>query len=144
MRDLVRLPCIGRLADLGVPLSRIGEADGNIAPDALSQVDTEPAADMERLPRTRSDIAAILRDSAPADTPAGFEPVASGLSGPDRSMVQIYPRLHDEDTMADLRRTVEADRDPFGHDIDVTRPLPWPAEHGRCSRRATPGRTSRT
>ncbi|MBE1489248.1 MerR family transcriptional regulator [Plantactinospora soyae] len=40
--DLVRLRCIGRLADPGVPLFRIGEVGGNIAADALSQVDTDP------------------------------------------------------------------------------------------------------
>lgn len=67
-RELVRLLSIRRLVELGVPLARIGEAgtDGTIPPETLRQVDAGLAADIERLVRARSDIAAILRDGAPA------------------------------------------------------------------------------
>ncbi|MFC7531691.1 MerR family transcriptional regulator [Actinoplanes sp. GCM10030250] len=76
--ELVRLLRIRRLVGLGVPLAWIGEAgaDGNLSPEALRQVDAKLVAEIERLVRSRSDIAAILRDGAAADTPAGFESVA--------------------------------------------------------------------
>ncbi|GAA0514470.1 hypothetical protein Ade02nite_90110 [Paractinoplanes deccanensis] len=71
----------GRTA-LGVPLSHIGAAmaDGRVPPEVLRQVDAELAAEVERLNKARADIATILRDGAPADTPAGFESVAPRLS----------------------------------------------------------------
>ncbi|MEU8234504.1 MerR family transcriptional regulator [Actinoplanes sp. NPDC048967] len=65
-RELERLLSIRRLVELGVPLARIGEAgtDGTVAPETLRQVDAGLAADIERLARARSDIAAILHDGA--------------------------------------------------------------------------------
>lgn len=124
LSHLVRLLRIRRLAELGVPLSQIGEvgAGGDSTPDALRQLDAELAARIERLHRARSDIAAILRDSAPADVPAGFESVAARLSEADSSIIHIYTQLYDEDAMTDLRRMVEADTDFIGDDIDVLPP----------------------
>jgi DNA-binding transcriptional MerR regulator len=74
--ELVRLRHIRRLAELGVPLARIAEAspDGDLPPEALRQVDAGLAADIERLIQARSNIAAILRDGAPADTPRDSSP----------------------------------------------------------------------
>lgn len=111
VRDLVRLLRIRRLTDLGVPLSRIGEvgAGSESAPDALRELDAELAASIERLQQARADIAAILRDDAPADAPAGFASVASNLSESDSSIIHIYTRLYDEGALADVRRMVETD-----------------------------------
>lgn len=111
VRDLVRLLRIRRLADLGVPLSRIGQFSegGDGTADALRDLEAELAASIERLQQARDDIAAILRDDAPADVPAGFESVASHLSESDSSMIHIYTQLYDEDALADLRRMVEVD-----------------------------------
>ena len=108
---LVRLLRIRRLADLGVPLSQIGPAgtSDDSMPDALRTLDAELAASIERLQRARADIAAILLDAAPADSPAGFAAVASHLSESDSSILHIYTRLYDERAMADLRRMVEVD-----------------------------------
>lgn len=63
--DLDRLVRIRNLVELGVPLARIGEAgsDGALRPETLRQVDAEPAADIARLSRARSGIAAILRET---------------------------------------------------------------------------------
>ncbi|WP_328475018.1 MerR family transcriptional regulator [Actinoplanes sp. NBC_00393] len=117
--DLVRLLRIRRLAELGVPLARIGElgTDGG-APDVLQQVDAALEADIERLTRARSDIAAILRDRTPADAPAGFQSVVSRLSEADQSLIHIYRQLYDEDAMEDLRRMVEADTGAVSADVD--------------------------
>jgi DNA-binding transcriptional MerR regulator len=119
VRHLVRLLRIRRLVSLGVPLSQIGEvsAGGDSTTDALVEVDAELAARIEGLQRARSDIAAVLRDSAPADTPAGFESVASRLSEADSSIIHIYRQLYDEDAMADLRNMVDADTDAVGNEI---------------------------
>ncbi len=113
VQDLVRLLRIRRLVDLRVPLSRIGELGSttDIDPQVLRQVDAELAAEAERLRRARSDIAAILRGGAPADTPVGFEPVASRLSASDTSLIHVYTQLFDQDAMTDLRRMVEAGTD---------------------------------
>lgn len=111
VRHLVRLLRIRRLADLGVPLSLVGEvsAGGDDTPDALRELDRKLAAGMERMRQARADIAAILGDDAPADAPAGFESVASHLSEADRAILHIYTRLYDEDAMADLRQMMEVD-----------------------------------
>lgn len=77
---------------------------------------------IERLQRARFDIAAILRDNAPADVPAGFESVAARLSEADSSIIHIYTQLYDEDAMTDLRHTVEADTDFIGDDINALPP----------------------
>jgi DNA-binding transcriptional MerR regulator len=118
--ELVRLLRIRRLTELGVPLSRIAEAgtDGALPAETLHQVDTDLAATIERLMRARSDIATILRESAPADSPAGFESVAARLSTADRSLIHIYKQLYDDKAMADVLRMVEAD-DPVNEDFDA-------------------------
>lgn len=111
VRHLVRLLRIRRLADLGVPLSQVGRVDsgGESMADLLRGLDAELAASTERLKRTRADIAAILRDDAPADAPPGFASVASRLSESDSSIIHIYSQLFDHEAMADLRRMVEVD-----------------------------------
>lgn len=120
---LVRLLRIRRLTDLGVPLSRIGQmgVGDEGTPQALRELDGELAASMERLRRAREDIAAILRDNAPADAPPGFESVAAELSEPDSSIIHIYTQLYDEQALADLRRMVEVDTSTgqLGKEIDA-------------------------
>ena len=59
----------------------------------------------------------ILRDRAPADTPPGFESVASRLSGPDSSLLHIYTQLYDQEALADVRQMIEAG-DPVNDDLD--------------------------
>ncbi|TDD35919.1 MerR family transcriptional regulator [Nonomuraea terrae] len=139
-RDLVRLLRIRRLAELGVPLSQIGEVDaaGDSTPDELRKLDAELAARIERLQKARSDIAAILRDSAPADVPAGFEPVASRLSEADSSIIHIYTQLYDEDAMKDLRHMVEADTGSIDADIDALSPDADEATRQRLAERLAP------
>lgn len=123
VRELVRLLRIRRLADLGVPLSQIGEvgAGGGGAPYALRELDAELAANIERLERARADIAEILRDHAPADAPAGFASVAAHLSEADSSIIHIYSRLYDEGALQDVRTMVQADAaaGSVGREIDV-------------------------
>ncbi|MFI8412223.1 MerR family transcriptional regulator [Paeniglutamicibacter gangotriensis] len=121
VRHLVRVLRIRRLVDLGVPLSQIGEvgAGGDSTPDALRELDAELAANIERLQQARSDIASILRDSAPADAPAGFESVASRLSEADNSIIHITKQFYDEDALADLLKMVETDTQAVSAEIDA-------------------------
>lgn len=111
VRDLVRLLRIRRLAELGVPLSRISEVSqgGESTTETLRELDAELAASIERIQQARADIAVILSEQAPPDAPAGFAAVASHLSEPDSSILHVYSRLYDEEAMADLRRMVEVD-----------------------------------
>lgn len=109
--ELVCLLRIRRLAELGVPLSQIAEttAGGNLSPESLEAVDDELAGRIEQLQQARADIAAILQGSAPADAPRGFEAVASRLSDADSSMIHMYTKLYDDETLADLARMVQND-----------------------------------
>lgn len=111
VRHLVRLLRIRRLTDLGVPLSQVGRVGmaGESMTEALTELDRELAASIRRLERARADIAAILRDGAPADAPAGFASVAAHMSESDSSIIHIYTQLYDESALADLRRMVEVD-----------------------------------
>ncbi|MEV4343298.1 MerR family transcriptional regulator [Actinoplanes sp. NPDC049596] len=121
---LVCLLRIRRLVALGVPLSHIGAAmaDGQVPPEVLREVDAELEAEIERLTKARADIAAILRDGAPADVPEGFESVAPRLSEADTSLIHIYTRLYDDDAMKDLKRMVETDTDPVNAELDALPP----------------------
>ncbi|WP_370656684.1 MerR family transcriptional regulator [Streptomyces sp. NBS 14/10] len=91
VRHLVSLLRIRCLAELGVPLARIGDvsADTDSTPGVLRNLDAELQRRIERLEKARTDIAAILRARAPADVPAGFESVAARLSEADSSMIHI-------------------------------------------------------
>ncbi|MFE3142826.1 MerR family transcriptional regulator [Streptomyces scopuliridis] len=120
VRHLVSLLRIRRLAELGVPLSQIGDvsADTDSTPGVLRNLDAELQRRIERLKKARTDIAAILRARAPADVPAGFESVASRLSEADSSMIHIYGQLYDQNALADVQKMVEADTDDVSADID--------------------------
>ncbi|MWB97665.1 MerR family transcriptional regulator [Agromyces seonyuensis] len=118
--DLVRLLRIRRLVDLGIPLARIAEVvdGGDRGGDALRELDAELAATIERLRRVREDIAAIRRERAPADAPAGFAESAGTMSEADRSILHIYGRLYDDEAMTDLRQMVTEDPPELRDAID--------------------------
>ncbi|MFE2499846.1 MerR family transcriptional regulator [Streptomyces scopuliridis] len=120
VRHLVSLLRIRRLAELGVPLSQIGDvsADTDSTPGVLRNLDAELQRRIERLKKARTDIAAILRARASADVPAGFESVASRLSEADSSMIHIYGQLYDQNALADVQKMVEANTDDVSADID--------------------------
>lgn len=114
VRHLVKLLRLRRLVELGVPSARIGEvgAGGQDGSRALREVDAELLRQIGRLQRARTDIAAILRQDAPADVPAGFEEVGARMSArmseADTSMIHLYTQLYDEEALADVlpwRRT---------------------------------------
>jgi DNA-binding transcriptional MerR regulator len=138
---LVSLLRIRRLADLGVPLSGIGDvgAGADHAPDVLHDLDAELRASIERLTTARGEIAAILREESPAHTPAGFASVASRLSESDSSMIHIYTQLYDEEALADVQKMAEADSDDLGAEIDQL-----PADADEETRRALAERLAKT
>lgn len=142
VRHLVRLLRIRRLADLGVPLSQVGRVDsgGERMAGLLRGLDAELAASIERLQKTRGEIAVILRDDAPADAPPGFASVASRLSESDRSIIHIYTQFFDEDAMADLRRMVEVDAEAaaVGHEINALAAEADDATRQRLAERLAP------
>jgi DNA-binding transcriptional MerR regulator len=124
VHHLVRLIRVRRLVELGVPLSEVENSSGdNVAVlGGLRELDAKVGADIERLRRTRLDIAAILRDDAPADTPRGFESVALRLSEADRALIQIYTRLYDKDAIASLHRLVAAETDSISETFGALPP----------------------
>lgn len=123
VHHLVSLLRIRRLADLGVPLSQILEvrAGADSTPQTLRELDAELAESIQRLEKARAEIAAILRDDVPPDTPAGFASVASRLSEADSSILHIYTQLYDESALADIQRIAE-DAEDVGADLDRLQP----------------------
>nr|WP_221379904.1 MerR family transcriptional regulator [Actinoplanes polyasparticus] len=121
VRHLTCLLRIRRVVELGVPVSRIGElqGDGRLAAEVLKQVDVALAAEIERLRQSRSAIATILRAGAPVDVPVGFESVASRLSAHDTAILHVCGQMLDEDAMKDLRRMAEAGADPVSREIEA-------------------------
>lgn len=94
MPELVRLLRIRQLAELGMPLARIAELEGDSAgtADPLRDLDATLAATIRRLQGARAGVAALLRDGAPADTAAGCESVAARLSESDRACLDVSIR----------------------------------------------------
>ncbi|WP_202963987.1 MerR family transcriptional regulator [Actinoplanes friuliensis] len=131
IEDFVRLLRIRRLVGLGVPLAQIQSisSDGDNGSQVLRQVDTSLAAEVERLRKVRSDIAAILRDGGSADTPSGFGAVAPRLSPSDSSLLHVITQLCDEDALADLKNMLESDPGPVDQEFDAL-----PAEADEATR----------
>jgi DNA-binding transcriptional MerR regulator len=111
VQELVQLLRIRRLVDLGLPLARISgiTGGGDDGRQSLRELDAELVAVTDRLLRARENVAAILRDGAPVDSPAGFESVASRLSETDRAILHISGQLYDEQAMTDVRHMLEDD-----------------------------------
>lgn len=103
---LLRLLQISRLAELGVPLAEIallGRADKD--PDeAIRVLDVELATTVNRLQRTRAELALILRHRVPTELPAGLSEVVDELPNADRSLAKVYSRVSDESTTEKLLR----------------------------------------
>ncbi|MDN4481636.1 MerR family transcriptional regulator [Demequina muriae] len=121
VRHLVTLTRVRRLAELGVPLAQVGAIAlrAGAAPSALLRLDAELRSHIRTLRRARKDIAAIVRDHAPADSPRGFERVASQLSEADLSYLHILTRLHDgHESLSVLRDMIDTEsqevRDQLG------------------------------
>ncbi|WP_166793251.1 MerR family transcriptional regulator [Cryobacterium lactosi] len=117
---LVRLIQVRRLAELGVPLANVEAAgpSGLAVPGGLGELDTQVQAEIKRLHVARADIAAILRDNAPVDTPRGFESMASRLSEADRALIHVFARLYDTESMANLKQMVAAESEDLRRDFD--------------------------
>lgn len=131
VHHLVRLLQVRRIVELGVPLARV-EAVGNDSTallGELQQLETQLAIEVERLRRTRSDIAVVLRVHAPVDTPRGFEDVAVGLSRADLSLIHILAKLCGEGEAAALRNMIAAEPAQLRDDFD-----PLPAEASEAVR----------
>ncbi|MET0860684.1 MAG: MerR family transcriptional regulator [Microbacterium sp.] len=110
---LVRLLQVRRIAELGLPLAQVEAAssDGSALLAGLQQIDEDVSLEIERLRRTRSDIAAILRVHAPMDTPRGFETIVGALSEADLALIHILTRLSDDGEEASLREMVTSEPD---------------------------------
>lgn len=142
VRHLVQLLQIRRLVELGLPLGRVGEVsgEGEGRQDVLRELDAELVAGIERLEHARAGLAAILREDAPADAPAGFESVSSRLSASDCSLLHISGQLFDAQAMADLRRMVEVDEtvDRIGAQVHLLPPDADEPSRERLVRLLTP------
>ncbi len=141
VRHLVCLLRIRRLVDLGVPLAQIGDVSGGATDrELLGTLDAELAAQIDRLTKAREELAAIVRDNAPADSPAGFSAVASRLSEADTSILHVFGRLYDSDALADIQHMVEDDlaTNPVSAEVDALAPDADEATRQRLSEAMAP------
>ena len=107
---LIRLLQITRLTDLGIPLARIAGMGpgGEGVDDEIRSLDAELESTITRLTRVRSELAAIMRHRARADTPAGFAPVAQDLTDAQRSMLTVYSTVFGEGSLEEFRQALAA------------------------------------
>ena len=93
---LVRVLRIKRLTGLGLSLTEIADlGDEDAHPgEALRRLDAELAATIERLQRTRAELALILREETPTDLPPDIAATieAADLSAQDRTFTTDAPR----------------------------------------------------
>ncbi|MFC9255493.1 MerR family transcriptional regulator [Amycolatopsis thailandensis] len=117
---LIRLLRIRRLVDLGVPLSDIEameESDGN-AERTLRALDAELKASIERQERMREELALILDRRSLVDLPPGFDGNVAELSEVERSMLMVFSRVLDAETMDVMRELHAAPRPPAQAEFD--------------------------
>lgn len=110
-RHLAALVRIRRLREAGVPLAQV-ERLGSVPEERqrmLREVHADLTAGIERMRRAREQVAAMLREPAGGEAPPGFGDVSARLSDSDRSIIGIYSLVFDDETMADVRRMIEAE-----------------------------------
>lgn len=114
---LVRVLRIKRLTDLGLSLTQIADlGDGDEHPhEALRELDTELAAQVERLQRIRAELALVLRQEVPTDLPPDVAAMIenANLSPQDRSFTVVMAQLLSPETLARYAGTLkDYARDP--------------------------------
>ncbi|MDX8052509.1 MerR family transcriptional regulator [Lentzea sp. BCCO 10_0798] len=114
---LVRVLRIKRLTDLGLSLTQIAElGDGDEHPrEALRELDTELAAQIERLQRIRAELALVRRQEVPTDLPPDVAAMIenANLSPQDRSFTVVLAQLLSPETLARYAETLKGySRDP--------------------------------
>lgn len=109
VRHLVRLLRMRRLAELGIPLSQIGEVSGNDTTNVLHRTGVLLQEEIERIRRSRADIAEILRTGAPIDTPRGFEVVGARLPEPDRALIHVCTQIYPSAVLLRLKLMIAAE-----------------------------------
>ena len=114
---LVRVLRIKRLTDLGLSLTQIADlGDGDEHPrEALRELDTELAAQIERLQRIRAELALVLRQEVPTDLPPDVAAMIenANLSPQDRSFTVVMAQLLSPETLARYAGTLkDYARDP--------------------------------
>ncbi|EMD24478.1 MerR family transcriptional regulator [Amycolatopsis azurea] len=120
LSHLIRLLRIRRLVDLGVPLSDIeamDESDGN-AERTLRALDAELKVSIERQERMRKELALILERRSLVDLPPGFDGDVADLSEVERSMLMVFSRVLDAETMDAVRELHAAPRHPAQAELD--------------------------
>lgn len=106
---LLRVLRIKRLADLGIPLSRIAEMGEVEYPhESLLTLDAELAATIERLQRIRMELALILRQGTPTDLPPELGSRANDLTEADRAYTVIMNRVLGPSAQDSLREMLTA------------------------------------
>ncbi|WP_439663739.1 MerR family transcriptional regulator [Lentzea sp. HUAS TT2] len=114
---LVRVLRIKRLTDLGLSLTQIADlGDGDEHPrEALRELDTELAAQIERLQQIRAELALVLRQEVPTDLPPDVAAMIenANLSPQDRSFTVVMAQLLSPETLTRYAGTLkDYARDP--------------------------------
>ena len=103
---LARLLQIRRLAERGVPLTRIGAIlrEDEDSATVLEEVDAELEASMRHLAQARAELALLREHRARADTPAGFEALSRGLTERQRSLLTLFSSVMGPAALEEFRQ----------------------------------------
>ena len=120
---LVRVLRIRRLTDLGLSLPQIADlGDGDEHPrEALRELDTELAAQIDRLQRVRAELALVLSQESPTDLPLDIAAkiAEADLSPPDRSLTVVLAQLLSPETLIKYAETLkDYSKDPAVIEFD--------------------------
>ena len=117
---LIRLVQIKRLSDLGLPLSQIA-AMGNAGEDpteAISVLDAELEATIQRLTRIRAELAVILRHRASPEVPPEFAPHAGDFSDSQKALLTVYSTVFSDEDLAEFGRAL-GERDDVADEFEA-------------------------
>jgi len=116
---LIRLLQINRLSDLGFTLGQIAGMDvSEQEPDEqLRLLDAELAASMDRLARSRAEVAQLRKHGAPVDSPAGFAPVTGRITDAQRAMLSVYSTVFSEETLGSFGTAI-AEQQPLDAEFE--------------------------
>ncbi|TDD04211.1 MerR family transcriptional regulator [Saccharopolyspora terrae] len=117
---LIRLVQIKRLSDLGLPLSQIA-AMGNAGEDpteAITVLDAELEATIQRLTRIRAELAVILRHRASPEVPPEFAPLSGDFSDSQKALLTVYSTVFSDEDLTEFSRAL-AVRDDVHDDLEA-------------------------
>ena len=74
--------------------------------EAISVLDAEPEATIQRLTRIRAELAVILRHHASPEVPPEFAPLAGDFSDSQKALLTVYSTVFSDEDLAEFSRAL--------------------------------------